>query len=243
MKNKKWFSLIELIIVIGIIWILATIWYVSFSGNLIDWRNTKRISDISNVMMSLNSHKQEFGLYPIPWNRKSILNSWTWIINQWYLDNEVSILNFTNIPKDPLTKNNYIYSTTQNRHFFQIWLSLELHKNELWWNIEHWFKAYIDWNYQQIHTKIPSLMISNIEDNFEISTHSWAYIINWWTLNLPYTRNNTLVKWSENLDEILSEKSISISKFMWFSSCEDIKNNNRLMWSWSYYIENLEDDC
>lgn len=52
-KNKHWFTLVELIIVIIILSILSTIAYASYSWIIWEARNTKRISDLSEIEKSI----------------------------------------------------------------------------------------------------------------------------------------------------------------------------------------------
>lgn len=75
MKNSnKWFTLVELIIVIGILSILSTIWFISYSGYTIQARDTQRQSDISLLS---NSIKQ----LSLRWFQLSLLVD-TWSINR-----------------------------------------------------------------------------------------------------------------------------------------------------------------
>ena len=52
-KNKKGFTLIELIIVMAIIGILAVVAIVAISGKTVDARNARRMADISAVRTAL----------------------------------------------------------------------------------------------------------------------------------------------------------------------------------------------
>ena len=62
--KKKGFSLIELLVVIAIIAILTTIVIASLSGARQKSRDTKRISDIAQLQLSLASYQQINGGYP-----------------------------------------------------------------------------------------------------------------------------------------------------------------------------------
>ncbi|HOX97423.1 MAG TPA: type II secretion system protein [bacterium] len=53
LKNKKGFTLIELIIVMAIIGILAVVAIVAISGKTVDARNARRMSDIAAVRTAL----------------------------------------------------------------------------------------------------------------------------------------------------------------------------------------------
>lgn len=56
LKNKKGFTLIELIIVMAIIGILAVVGIVAISGKAQEARNAKRKSDVASVISALQLH-------------------------------------------------------------------------------------------------------------------------------------------------------------------------------------------
>lgn len=60
MKNlKKWFTLVELIVVITILAILGTIAFISLQGYSADARNSKRTSDINSISSQVNIKSTE----------------------------------------------------------------------------------------------------------------------------------------------------------------------------------------
>lgn len=229
-NNKKAFTLTELIVVIMILWILSTIAILNMTNIFSDSRNASRISDISVITIWLENHKTKNWALPTPWNKQDITNSWT-IINQWFFDKDVSTLEITNIPTDPLVKNYYNYSTTENKLFYQLWTSIEIEHTELWW------KAFINWNYKQIHKSIPSLIIANIWTGFDLpsNSYSWAFIVHNSTFNIPYLQDWVAYSWSTNITEITQEIWVEIPKYAWFISCEEIIENDRYMWPGEYY--------
>lgn len=58
-KNKKAFTLVELIIVITILVILATIWFINFWNYWSQARDSLRKSDLKNIEKSINLYKAE----------------------------------------------------------------------------------------------------------------------------------------------------------------------------------------
>lgn len=72
-QNKKWFTLVELIIVITILAILGTIWFVSFQWYTADARNTKRTSDLSSLQWALEAKR-----------------AWTSLSLVWFVDSTTS---------------------------------------------------------------------------------------------------------------------------------------------------------
>jgi prepilin-type N-terminal cleavage/methylation domain-containing protein len=59
-QNNKAFTLPELIVVITILWTLATIWFISFQWHSSDARDSKRISDVSNLSKQLELIKTKW---------------------------------------------------------------------------------------------------------------------------------------------------------------------------------------
>ncbi len=65
--TKKWFTLAELMIVIGIIGILAASLYPSLSSYLARWRDVTKISRAKELRNSLVTYNTSMGRYDIPW--------------------------------------------------------------------------------------------------------------------------------------------------------------------------------
>ena len=119
--SKKWFTLVELIVVITILAILWTIWFISMQWYSLSSRDAKRINDIGILKKSLELTYLEDGSYPT--NSGSIVSfSWATLWTQGTFDNAVRLQTqrVSEVPTDPLTWENYIYSVTQNRGEFQI---------------------------------------------------------------------------------------------------------------------------
>jgi prepilin-type N-terminal cleavage/methylation domain-containing protein len=64
MRNKKGFSLVELLVVITIIAILSVVAYSAVAGNTIKARDSKRLQDISIIQQALELYYTEKGVYP-----------------------------------------------------------------------------------------------------------------------------------------------------------------------------------
>jgi prepilin-type N-terminal cleavage/methylation domain-containing protein len=65
-KNKKGFTLIELIVSVTIIAVLTIVGMVSFSGTNKGARDSRRMADLENIRMSLELYRQGTGdSYPV----------------------------------------------------------------------------------------------------------------------------------------------------------------------------------
>lgn len=229
-STKKAFTLVELVVVVTILAILSTIWFVSYISTLSDSRNATRIWDMSNLKVSLSSHKLKNWTYPKPWNAFNINNWWTWsIIKQWYLNENVFSTELINKPQDPLVKNKYYtYSSTSNWLFYQIAMSLE--KDDI-------LVAFVDWDYQTVsYTSLPSIVFATTS-SWDIST--LPFIVDKWTKNLPYDENWNVVSSSTDIAIITQETWVNIPKFFWFYSCQEIYETWRNFWDWDYQIQDI----
>lgn len=63
-KNKKAFTIIELLVVVAIIGLLATLVFLSFSNSRARSRDSARLSDVNRIRQALNLYWQASGVYP-----------------------------------------------------------------------------------------------------------------------------------------------------------------------------------
>ncbi len=230
LKNKNAFTIVELVVVIMVITILSTIWFVSYTSTLSDARNSTRISDMWNLKMWLKNHKLQNWSYPIPGTSLDITNSLT-IIKQWLFNDDVYTQEIVKKPTDPLVKwQYYFYSITSNKLFFQIAMSLEED------DINNYdMRAYLDWDYQQIWDFAPTILFASTIW-WTIDSLSWAFIVDKWTLNLPYDKSWNIVNTATSFSWIIEEAWINIPKFYGYYTCQEIYENGASMWSWTYKI-------
>ena len=107
-QQTKAFTLVELIIVITILAILATIWFMSFQSYTADARDWKRKSDLWELRSWLEVYQAKNATLPNPDNYVTI----TWISYQWYAwTNVLSKLRAWDSFQDPTDKQYYTYST------------------------------------------------------------------------------------------------------------------------------------
>lgn len=110
-KNKRGFTLVELLVVIAIIGLLASIVLVSVNSARTKARDSKRISDIKQLMTALELYYDTNGHYPISGNCGAVNPGVNWCSSvqtlsgtHWIRDNTViNVLDpfITSEPLDP----------------------------------------------------------------------------------------------------------------------------------------------
>jgi type II secretory pathway pseudopilin PulG len=211
--TKSWFTLVELIVVITILAILWTIAFISMSWYSKSSRDSVRISDVSNMKTSLELFHLNAGKYPLPDNAEIVTYSWETLWSQWtFWSTVVSNVsrNLNEIPTDPLSDKEYIYSTSWNRNEFQI---LNLLEWDLAINTISQTNAAstiriprLDWVFNGVFIKtanhivpVPSLVTSldltlplDLKDNVNSIK---SQVITWWS-NIPKVWNINSATWA-----------------------------------------------
>ncbi len=240
----KAFTLVELIVVITILAILATVAFVSYEWQ-VEWsRNTARQSDISALWSALKNHKLKNWSYPNPWDYFNIMNNWTGniVAKQWFMNSKVYSTEITTTPLDPNYKIPYLYSVTKNNWYYELATIIEpLSDAET-------IKTYLVWDYQTVTKDVlPTILLATstwANNNIEIASWTTAWNINRLTflannssLNVPYNdANTTPTSTATTFDSIFSESWVTYSQFPWYSSCQEIYEAWRSIWSWSYQV-------
>jgi len=154
--SVHWFTLVELIVVITVLAILGTIWFVSLQSYSVSARDSTRISDINTISRTLEYFKLQEGYYPNPTDFFEITYSWSLVWRQWIFweDTKVEARRLSSIPTDPLTWNEYTYSVTNNRQEFELWAITESITSyqlniTLQANASNNYFSYIKWNYNK----------------------------------------------------------------------------------------------
>ena len=207
MKNKKAFTLVELIVTITILAILWTIGFLSFQSYTVYSRDVVRLSHISNMKSVLEYNYTETWRYPKPDWENNITYSWAiaWIQWDFWKDTKRKTKKLDSIPLDPLTQNTYSYSVTKNQSEFELGSIFEwdeISKNNNILNNSYAdnsdFKAYISWNYNwqilKVQTgwldyilAVPSIILSDYTDlKLEeiIENSNSKFVLNWYN-NIP----------------------------------------------------------
>lgn len=122
-KEKKAFTLAELLISIVILAILWTIGFMAYTSYHKMTRNVVRETDINTVKKALEYYYIKTQRYPNPDNYVNIYHNDIILWKQGELgENVVRELNSLNkVPLDPLYITQYTYSVTHDNKKYQIW--------------------------------------------------------------------------------------------------------------------------
>lgn len=119
------FTLVELIVVITIVGILSTVWFVSYSNYLTGARDSNRISQMIKLSDSLQVYSATKNL-PLPDDAININASGALMGYQGYVWVDVlETIDYTNGGIDPKDKNYFTYFLTKDRSALQLLTYLE----------------------------------------------------------------------------------------------------------------------
>lgn len=209
-KNKKAFTLVELVITVWILAVLMTLWAVSYVWYTKDARDFKRVSDITLLKSSTLVYKKANGNFPE-------INTNSWIVYSWSLANKISkqaditqdflaTLWITQKLKDPSWDGYYVYSLSNDKLFFQYAATLEGDKTQVAYQpfVQNTYaayecgklKAYVGWNFVPTNLNVlPGLVYAfdYRKTNLDISTTTnlKKVVLNDQKINIAYDYTNT----------------------------------------------------
>ena len=211
-KNRNGFTLIELIVAIGILAVLLTIAFFSFSQYSRYSRDSVRITDLKSVKTALELYEIDAGKYPRPDNSKEVTFNFNTVVwDQWTVDeNLISRLDRINkVPLDPRYETKYTYSLVRDGHEYQLWSIAEAGW-EVWYNpiINNTYAkaasnvdAIVEWNYNEVSVlfkmewlyvmfALPSIILADLDSNIELSEiWTWTVVLRWKKC-LPHSYKN-----------------------------------------------------
>ncbi len=204
--QSKWFTLVELIIVMAILAILWTISFISLHWYTSNARNSARLSDIQDIWKVLELYKVDNWEYPTPTNWKDITYSWSKVWSQWTFGKDtISLLwsksQISKVPIDPLTWSQYTYSLLNTKKKYQIAWVFE-------WDIalNNFNTANAAWQYGV--TKI-------------FWNYNWKIIKLWKCNSITVLALPSIIAWdlSElSLNKIIQKKELLYTWFTWLPS-------------------------
>lgn len=182
-KNNA-FTLVELIVVIVILAILGTIAFISLQWYSSEARNTKRKSDLSNIISAIELKMIEWvkTLSFVEWSWAIILgNETSWKIQIawriWYNESLSWSYNAGNINYTPLWIKAENFSDPITQLPYKIWVTTFNNQYNLWATIEvDWIPdTYIKWNWNPRTTNETKVSWKSSENIFYLS---WTTVEN-----------------------------------------------------------------
>lgn len=237
MNNKYWFTFVELIVVVTILWILSTLGFISYTSSLWDARDGTRASDIAAVSSTLKQYKQSRWNYPIPSpgnNFNIMVGSATWA-TQWFLDNNVKLPTLDDIPQDPKIKVFYTYSTTPNRQEYQVAATLENNDTPL---------SLLKWDFSSVAQNVLPTIVIAATGTTDVTSGSNddLFVLDNQIHNLVYDFSGEDVPVSDStpLAAMISE-AVADGSF-WqnsdYQTCNEIQEAGKSIWDMNYELVN-----
>jgi prepilin-type N-terminal cleavage/methylation domain-containing protein len=125
LNKKKWFTIVELIVVITILAILSTIGYMSYTSYILFVRDSNRLSQLVAMKEWLDSRNLSSSL-PMPDDYVEVKVNWKTIWYQWFIWKDVlTTIWYNKDGKDPKTGKYYSYYITKDKNYFQLMTHLE----------------------------------------------------------------------------------------------------------------------
>lgn len=121
---KKGFTLIEILVVIAIIGILASIVLVGLGGFRARGQDARRIADVHQVQNALELYYNKCSHYPGGAICDDASSPNSWIALQAVLTGAGIGIGITSIPNDPVQGNNYLYGISGTRQNYVVGATL-----------------------------------------------------------------------------------------------------------------------
>lgn len=211
-NNKNWFTLVELIVVITILAILATIWYISFLWYASAARDSSRVHNISIITRAVEYYKLKETKLFNPDNVIPITLSWTVVwyqgdmwtaslwkiwITEWWTDpldwefytyflswNKAQILTLLENPKENTLSNTVIqtYADNSDRYPYFKWTGLGLILDADNTPIHRATDVIAEWSFDILNPTFAVREVQSLYHNNGSSIMPALYI--WWQLSL-----------------------------------------------------------
>jgi prepilin-type N-terminal cleavage/methylation domain-containing protein len=233
MQNKTWFTLVELIVVITILSVLATIWFVSFTWYWVSARDSVRLADTHSIEKSLWIYKLKNSRYPIPEDKVDITSSWRIVNYQWYAGKQVLWSIWVHWGwVDPLTQEYYTYATNANRVKYQLLSYFEDLENV---NKQAWL---VSNSYANVSNMYPQLSWDKV---WIVINNTTKEPLQKSGMNLDISQPTSTYEVHMSNNEVVTGTNVSLWIIYPKSSCNRLKENDNSLQDGKYMIEPLAD--
>lgn len=231
MQNKTWFTLVELIVVITILSVLATIWFVSFTWYWVSARDSVRLADIHSIEKSLWIYKLKNSRYPLPEDKVDVTASWITLNYQWYAWKQVLWLIWVHGGWiDPLLGEYYTYATNTSRVKYQLLSYFENSENvKQQAGILNTTHANVEYMYPQLSWDKVGIIVNNTTK--QPLQKSWM----WLDISQP---TSTYEVYMSN-EEVITGSNVSLGSIYSKSSCKRLKESDNSLKDGKYMIDPL----
>lgn len=215
LKNRYGFTLVELIVVVTILAILATIWFVSYSSYLLWARDSNRIASLTAISWGFELHKAKWKL-PLPDKNIELKSDGVIIWWQWYAGaNVLETIAYNKWWKDPLDDTYFSYMLTSNRKNYQLLAFLET-KTELEIDDVNAFLSPYSYaesiDYYDRYPKLYGSELGIMTDIYKTPIHEVISVVNQWYIDIltttgtyiAYFDDENKIKWDHNILSTLS---------------------------------------
>lgn len=234
MKNKNWFTFVELIVVVTILTILSTIGFISYSGYISKSRDASRISQVITIYKAMESYRTKWFL-PLPADNVVVYASWAIVWYQWYASED--ILNkiwYQDEWIDPKDNKYFTYYLTKDLRKAELMTFLE-EEESLSYGIVKQVNALdytlripkVVWNKLGVLTeswsKLPIQEVISLKTTWlDIVTTTWSYT--------AYISDDYKISWTWS--------NLAFLKDWAGKSCKDLlsKDSGKKWYDWVYYI-------
>lgn len=254
--QKKWFSFIEIVIVITIIALLAVIGVSLNSQYQEKTMNAKISSDIDTLKWSLSLYKTDTSSLPLPlgninfyWKNAEYMHSQSWAYwVYWSIRENILPKKYINLlPVDPRTNQYYAYGKTLLSGEFEIaWV---VSKDGRYESIVVWDYTWKDWPQDLIREYNGTNFVFNGSQeifpynpekkamNAKIISNSWAVTVNGQVLNDINIPSTILVSWDSVAVGTWSNIQIGFSDGS-ISTLWDMSTNSEMVLAYLDYKNN-----
>ncbi len=221
-KTNRWFTLVELIVVITILAILWTIAFISLQWYSKDARDSVRMTDLSNIEKQLELYIVKWTKLPIPDESITLESLWTVIWYQWSFSEEILNKIWVNgWWKDPLDDTYYTYRINANKTAYQIMWYLENGTEISSLNLLNQTNA-IDYTkrYPKIYWNVLWILIDNTTNKPLDKIKTWTFELQWDATNIDididlYFLTDSRIIWTPQtlywiLETIASNQNFSL---------------------------------